>query len=58
MNFGLIYEINGQPVFCNRRSKKAFLQAISDLIDDCETEGATIFDLVLNTDVKKTEEDN
>ena len=53
MDLALISDLNGQPTIKNCRTKKAFLQKISDLIDECEANGATFFDLILNTDIKK-----
>lgn len=54
MDFGLIiYDVNGQPLFQHCRTKKAFLQKISDLINEYEAKGATLFDLLLNTAINK-----
>ena len=51
MDFALISDIKGTPEVKNSRTKKAFLQSISDLIDECEASGAVFFDLILNTDI-------
>jgi hypothetical protein len=51
MDFALITDINGQLGVKSCRTKKAFLQKISELIDECEAKGATLFDLILNTDI-------
>ena len=53
MDFGLIFDLNGQPEFQHCKTKKAFLQKISEFIDECEAKGATMIDLLLNTDIKK-----
>ena len=53
MDFALISDLNGQLSAERCRSKKAFLQKVSELIDECEANGATMFDLILNTDIKK-----
>jgi hypothetical protein len=53
MDLGLIFGLNGQLEFKHCRTKKAFLQKISELIDECEAKGATVFDLLLNTDINK-----
>lgn len=53
MDFALISDINGQLSVEHCRSKKAFLQKVSELIDECEAKGATMFDLILNTDIIK-----
>ena len=53
MDFALISDINNQPAIKNCKTKKAFLQKISELIDECEAQGATMFDLILNTDINK-----
>lgn len=53
MDFALISDINGKMAVKNCSTKKAFLQRVSDLIDECEAQGATMFDLILNTDIKK-----
>ena len=53
MDFALISDINGKLAVKNCSTKKAFLQKVSDLIDECEAQGATMFDLILNTDIKK-----
>ena len=51
MDFALITDINGQLSVKACRTKQAFLQKISELIDECEAKGATLFDLILNTDI-------
>ena len=51
MDFALISDINGQLVAKSCKSKKAFLQRVSELIDECEAKGASMFDLILNTDI-------
>lgn len=53
MDLALISDLNGQLFVERCRSKKAFLKKISELIDDCEARGAVLFDLILNTDIKK-----
>lgn len=53
MDFALISDLNGQLLAERCRSKKAFLQKVSELIDECEASGATMFDLILNTDINK-----
>ena len=53
MDFALISDNNGQLSVERCRSKKAFLQKVSELIDDCEAKGASMFDLILNTDINK-----
>lgn len=53
MDFALISDINGQLVAESCRSKKAFLQKVAALIDECEAKGATMFDLILNTDLNQ-----
>lgn len=55
MDFGLITSITGQPEFRHCKTKKAFLQQVSELIDECEAKGATLFDLLLNTDLDEEE---
>ena len=53
MDLALISDLNGQLSVERCRTKKAFLQKISELIDDCEAKGAVMFDLILNTDINK-----
>lgn len=53
MDFALITDINGQLAIKTCDTKKAFLQKVPELIDECEAKGATMFDLILNTDIKK-----
>ena len=53
MDFALISDINGKLAVKNCTTKKAFLQKVSDMIDECEAQGATMFDLILNTDINK-----
>lgn len=53
MDFALISDLNGNPEFAHCKTKKAFIQKVSDLIDECEARGATMFDLILNTDINK-----
>ena len=53
MKFALIHKLNGKVVTWTRQDKKAILQLVSDLIDSQEEAGATSFDLVLASDLKK-----
>lgn len=53
MDFALISDINGKLAVKNCTSKKAFLQKVSELIDECTVRGATMFDLILNTDISE-----
>lgn len=55
LDMGLIFDQDGQPTVKKAKSKKAFLQLISKMIDECEDKGATFFDLIVNTDIKKEE---
>lgn len=53
LDMSLIFDQNGQPEIKKAKSKKAFMLAISKMIDECEEKGATFFDLIVNTDTKK-----
>ena len=53
MDLVLISDLDGQLSIERCRSKKAFLQKVAELMDECEAKGATLFDLILNTDIKK-----
>ena len=53
MDYVLISDLDGKLAVEKSKTKKAFLQKISELIDECEAKGATMFDLILNTDIKK-----
>lgn len=53
LDMGLIFDKDGAPQIKKATSKKAFMLIISRMIDECEKNGATFFDLIVNTDVKK-----
>ena len=51
MDFTLIADVEGRLSIKHCTTKKAFLQKISELIDECEEKGATLFDLIMNSDI-------
>lgn len=56
MVFSINHKLVGQSEVWTRHSKEAFLQLLSDIIDDYEFDGATIFNFNLETNLDKKKE--